>query len=313
MSHSLRIAGLLGAAALTLTVPTLPVWAAGGGGGGGGGGSMPSESTPQYDPAMEYRNGIAALREERWKDAERAFGRVLTVAPKDANTNLLMATAKLGRGDAKGARGYLEKAAKYDPDLLPAQIKLGVVYAKLGDPVKAQAQLDWLQERSTACGGTCAEQTAIEQGLGEVKAAISAGKQARIERLDPHTFASAAQGDQAYIAAVSLINERRYAEAIVALKAAQRAFGPHPDLLTYLGFANRKLGRYDLAEGYYKAALAIAPQHLGAIEYSGEMMLERGDLAGAKQMLARLDRICTFGCAQSDELRRWIERGPDRG
>lgn len=311
MSHSLRIAALLGAAALTLTVPTLPVWAAGGGGGGGG--SMPSESTPQYDPAMEYRNGIAALREERWKDAERAFGRVLTVAPKDANTNLLMATAKLGRGDAKGARGYLEKAAKYDPDLLPAQITLGVVYAKLGDPVKAQAQLDWLQARSTACGGTCAEKTAIEQGLSEVKAAIAAGKQAQIERLNPHTFASAAQGDQAYIAAVSLINERRYGEAIVALKAAQRAFGPHPDLLTYLGFANRKLGRYDLAEGYYKAALAIAPQHLGAIEYSGEMMLERGDLAGAKQMLARLDRICTFGCAQSDELRRWIERGPDRG
>ena len=51
----------------------------------------------------------------------------------------------------------------------------------------------------------------------------------------------------------------------------------------------------------------------GAIEYYGEMLLERGDVTGARRMLARLDSICTFGCAQSDELRRWIDRGPGRG
>ena len=30
-------------------------------------------------------------------------------------------------------------------------------------------------------------------------------------------------------------------------------------------------------------------------------------------LLSRLDAICTFGCAQSDELRRWIEYGPEQG
>ena len=274
---------------------------------------MPSDSAPEYDPAVEYRNGIAAMQEQRWKDAERAFGRVLDVAPKDANTNLLMAVAKLGRGDAKGARGYLEKALKYDPDLLAAHVKLGAVYAKLGDAAKAQTQLDWLQAKAAACAGTCADAKVIEEGLAEVKAAMAAGKQARIETLDLRAFASSDQGDQAYIAAVSLLNEHRYSDAIAALKLSQRAFGPHPDLLTYLGFANRKLKHYDLAEQYYKAALAIAPQHLGAIEYYGEMLLERGDVTGAKRMLARLDTICTFGCAQSDELRRWIDRGTSRG
>ena len=313
IAHRFRIAALLGAAAFAIAVPNLPVWAAGGGGGGDAGGSMPSDSAPQYDPAAEYRNGIAAMQEQRWKDAERAFGRVLDVAPKDANTNLLMALAKLGRGDAKGARGFLEKAVKYDPDLLGAHIKLGAVYARLGDPAKAQVQLDWLQARDTACAGTCSEAALIKEGLAEVKAAIAAGKQARIEHLDLRAYASSADGDQAYIAAVSLINEQRYDAAIAALKASQRAFGPHPDVLTYLGFANRKLKRYDLAEAYYKAALAIAPQHLGAIEYYGELMLERGDVAGARRMLARLDAICTFGCAQSDELRGWIDRSPVRG
>ena len=313
MTHAFRITAMLGAAALAIVTPNVPLWAAGGGGGGGGGGSMPSDSAPQYDPAVEYRNGLAAMQEQRWKDAERAFGRVLEVAPKDATTNLAMALAKLGRDDAKGARGYLEKAVRYDPDLLAAHVKLGAVYAKLGDPVKAQTQLDWLQTKSTACAGACPDAKAIEDGMAEVKAAMVAGKQAQIDALDLRDFASSTTGDQAYIAAVSLLNEHRYDDAIAALKVSQRAFGPHPDLLTYLGFANRKLKNFDLAEQYYKAALAIAPDHLGAIEYYGEMLLERGDLAGAKRMLAQLDTICTFGCAQSDELRAWIERGPGRG
>jgi hypothetical protein len=36
-------------------------------------------------------------------------------------------------------------------------------------------------------------------------------------------------------------------------------------------------------------------------------MVERGNLTGAKAMLAKLDRMCTFGCAEADELRQWIK------
>jgi tetratricopeptide (TPR) repeat protein len=122
-------------------------------------------------------------------------------------------------------------------------------------------------------------------------------------------FANAAQGDGQYLAAVALINEARYEDAIATLKAAQQSFGPHPDILTYLGFANRKLKRFDVAEGYYKAALAAAPDHRGATEYFGELMVERGDLSGARRMLAKLDAQCRFGCAEAEELRAWIAAG----
>jgi Tfp pilus assembly protein PilF len=74
-----------------------------------------------------------------------------------------------------------------------------------------------------------------------------------------------------------------------------------------LGFANRKLGRFEIAEDYYRQALASAPQHRGATEYYGELMVERGDISGAQQMLARLEAQCSFGCAEADELRRWID------
>lgn len=83
-------------------------------------------------------------------------------------------------------------------------------------------------------------------------------------------------------------------------------------MLTYLGFAHRKLRRYETAETYYRAALAAAPDHRGATEYYGELMAERGDFEGAERMLARLELGCDFGCAEADELRRWIEAARSR-
>jgi tetratricopeptide (TPR) repeat protein len=120
-------------------------------------------------------------------------------------------------------------------------------------------------------------------------------------------LAQAITADAVYVQAVSLINEKRYEEAIAQLDNALWAAGPHPDILTYLGFANRKLHKYDVAEGYYQAALSIAPKHRGALEYYGELKLERGNVAGAKAHLAQLETICGFGCHEADELRRWIK------
>ena len=37
------------------------------------------------------------------------------------------------------------------------------------------------------------------------------------------------------------------------------------------------------------------------------MMIERGDMAGARRMLAKLDSLCAFGCAEAEELRRWVD------
>jgi tetratricopeptide (TPR) repeat protein len=122
-------------------------------------------------------------------------------------------------------------------------------------------------------------------------------------------FASTGEADTAYLEAVSLIHEHRYADAIVSLQKARDVFGAHPDILTYLGFANRKLGHYEVAEDYYRQALTAAPQHRGATEYYGELLVERHNLKGARAMLARLDEICTFGCAEADELRQWIKDG----
>lgn len=116
-------------------------------------------------------------------------------------------------------------------------------------------------------------------------------------------------GEAAYTQAVSLINEKRYDEALASLAGAAAVFGPQPDILAYQGYAWRKKGDLAKAESFYRQALAIAPDHIGATEYYGELKVARGDIAGAKVMLARLDQLCAFGCPDQEELRRWIELG----
>jgi tetratricopeptide (TPR) repeat protein len=302
-----RVALTLLACAACLTQAGLaPALAAGGGGGSGAG---PSMSAPNYDPAAEYRNGIEALKAGRHAEAKKAFERVMKVAPGDPGVYFVAGLSCNGLGDLKCARRYFERAVRLDKQMIDAHRELGIVYAKSSEWAKARGELDRLKAMQRECGAGCAKAAQLNSAVEVVAAALVNAPQAQLETQPSLIFASAAAGDRAYLEAVSLINERRYGEAIASLHAARASFGAHPDILTYLGFANRKLGRFDAAEAYYRAALAAAPQHRGAREYYGELMVERGDTKGARRMLASLDASCTFGCAEADELRRWVEAG----
>ena len=60
------------------------------------------------------------------------------------------------------------------------------------------------------------------------------------------------------------------------------------------------------AEKHYQAALAKEPKHRGALEYYGELLLLKNDLAGAETMLNRLDKACTFGCEEYRDLKKSV-------
>ena len=289
--------------AATCAMPVLAM------GGGGGGGSAPSESAPQYDAAVEYRKGIAALQAKDFKAAKTAFDHVISVAPKDANSQYMAGVSRVGLNDWKGAKRYFEKAMKLDPSLLRAERDLAVAYAKTGDKPKAEAALAALQAKASSCGAACPQASDLKAAIEAIGTAMAGGPQAAKDKGSNLIFATPAQGDDRYLSAVSLINEGKFETAITTLKAAQASFGPHPDILTYQGFANRKLKRFAVAEEYYRQALAAAPGHRGATEYYGELMVERGDMTAAKAMLASLDAQCRFGCAEAEELRRWITAG----
>jgi tetratricopeptide (TPR) repeat protein len=61
---------------------------------------------------------------------------------------------------------------------------------------------------------------------------------------------------------------------------------------TLLGYASRKLGRYDDAKSWYERALAADPNHAVTWSYYGMRQSEQGNLLKAKDDLERVRLIC---------------------
>jgi tetratricopeptide (TPR) repeat protein len=64
----------------------------------------------------------------------------------------------------------------------------------------------------------------------------------------------------------------------------------------------------DGAQRFYDAALRINPNHLGALEYVGELALTRKDLPAAEAYLARLQRACGIAnpCEPLETLKKAV-------
>ncbi|MDC3223021.1 tetratricopeptide repeat protein, partial [Pelagibacteraceae bacterium] len=74
-----------------------------------------------------------------------------------------------------------------------------------------------------------------------------------------------------------------------------------------IGFASRKLGKYEDAELYYKTGLEINPTHDDILAYQGELYLETNRYDLALSNLEKLTEICVFNCDEKAELSKAIE------
>jgi tetratricopeptide (TPR) repeat protein len=268
-------------------------------GGGGGGFSSPSQSAPTIDPVEKYQEGVAALKIGENKKAEEAFRKVLKVVRKHPGANYLLGVSLFEQAKYKKARKPLEKSLKYDDSLVLARGYLAATYQRTKKADKAEIQKQTLLELQKTCGD-CKDKASIETALKVANGASSTSETTSLLKSDSNA------GDSHYLTAVGKINSGDYGSALVLLKESAQMFGPHPDILTYQGFVNRKLGNYAEALSFYTTALAILPEHRGANEYLGEYYVETGQMTLAKIQLKKLEDICEFGCEQAEELRRWI-------
>ena len=106
-------------------------------------------------------------------------------------------------------------------------------------------------------------------------------------------------------AAHQLIQQQQYEAGIAALRALRR--DDHPDVANYLGYASRKLGRYDDAKVWYEAALAADPRHARTWSYYGMWHAEQGNVLKAQDYLERVRLICGAECREYQELKGVIE------
>lgn len=109
-------------------------------------------------------------------------------------------------------------------------------------------------------------------------------------------------------AARSQIEAKNWSRAITELK---RVNDPgNADWNNLMGYSLRKGRSPDLegAERFYDTALRIDPNHRGALEYSGELYLMKGELPKAEERHARLVKLCAVPCEELDDLTKAIEQ-----
>jgi tetratricopeptide (TPR) repeat protein len=108
-------------------------------------------------------------------------------------------------------------------------------------------------------------------------------------------------------AARALIADNKWVAAIDELKKVGDSGSA--DWNNLMGYSHRKAKTPDLAaaERYYDAALRIDPRHKGALEYSGELYLMKGELPRSEARLVSLHGVCGSGCDEYKDLKAAID------
>ena len=104
------------------------------------------------------------------------------------------------------------------------------------------------------------------------------------------------------------VEAKRWPAALTELRRVNATSSA--DWNNLMGYALRKQAKPDLdgSQRYYDAALRINPRHMGALEYSGELALMKGDLPTAESRLAALAKLCSSPCEPLDDLKTAVAR-----
>jgi hypothetical protein len=136
-----------------------------------------------------------------------------------------------------------------------------------------------------------ADPTPHSSGGGGGRSMGHKAHQAKHKKSTKHKHSSAVDFQTGYHAAYTLIYDKAdYVGGIAALRAL--GYDDNADVATLIGYASRKLGRYDDAKLWYDRALAADPNHALTWSYYGMWHAEQGNLLKAKDDLEKVRTIC---------------------
>ena len=104
----------------------------------------------------------------------------------------------------------------------------------------------------------------------------------------------------------TLLNANNFKQALADLKIIDSEFKNNADVNNLLGYRSRKLKQYKPAATYYEKALKLNPNHLGALEYQGELFVLTNKVSAAKRNLAKLEKLCGLKCGEYLDLKKAI-------
>ena len=114
-----------------------------------------------------------------------------------------------------------------------------------------------------------------------------------------------------YKSAIKLIKKSKYDDAIdklMSLIDVDSTDFTQADVFNEIGFAYRKSQDFDNASKYYQKALSLDPEHLGAIEYQGELYVDLGQKENALKNLEKLRDLVGEKDSYFKELDSYISK-----
>jgi tetratricopeptide (TPR) repeat protein len=111
--------------------------------------------------------------------------------------------------------------------------------------------------------------------------------------------------DGYHVAYALIYDKEDYQGGITTLRGL--GHDDNADVATLLGYASRKLGRYDDAKYWYDKALAADPKHALTWSYYGMWHAEQGNLLKAKDDLEQVRLICGTECKEFVALKEVID------
>ena len=115
---------------------------------------------------------------------------------------------------------------------------------------------------------------------------------------------------QALAEARDLVESGDPASAVAVLAPLALEHPQDADVFNLLGYARRNAGDLEGSALAYTRALELDSDHLGALEYQGELFLMLGEPEKAQDNLARLTAICGIGCEERKDLASAIAAFP---
>ena len=118
------------------------------------------------------------------------------------------------------------------------------------------------------------------------------------------------QQAEALAESVRILETEEYCQALPILEDLALALPENADVFNLLGYVYRKMDDLETSAAHYSRALTLDPNHLGALEYQGELFLKLGQTERAGRNLARLERLCPGGCDERTALAEAIAAQP---
>lgn len=121
-------------------------------------------------------------------------------------------------------------------------------------------------------------------------------------RVEQHAVPTAPLDEAASALAriVALADAGRGAEALQGCERYLLEHGPSADTFYWMGLLNDMVDQGDVAQGYYRKALYLEPEHVESLVHLAALLAARGDHGGAKRLQQRVNRASPSGVKRDE-------------